>query len=1270
MAIYVNYTPTSIIGKAMFNFDVYGIANFKYSGVIRVSTSDSFIYNDWYYDTSTPKLYWGIVNNNAETTWFASDLTYIKETLDTYSQFANLTFSAVTDYDRTNTSTIANPEDVGIASLSDINIATVTRYDVAWSGISGAATDNQVFNYAGAAGDIFINNAYFVDGPEEFADLKKPRQVLMHELGHSLGLSHPHSAYNSYGPTITSDYAATNDIGFSQLGFRTSTASDMYKEYFSIMSYDDQNTYVPDLNAYTPMILDVIALQQAYGEGSGTSGSGNDTIYAGTYGYRTYFDKGGTDTIDLSMYSYGAYFHMGATIVGANHLVGIAMSLYDADNTINYADNPVSLRWFYGEYENATGSFYIDAIVGNKLANNINGLGGDDYIEGGDGNDAIAGGDGNDELYGQAGDDTFDWDSSARLGNDIMYGGAGDDTYCISGYDTIVEYSNEGIDTVWVDSSYSLANTLLENVKLYNDITGGYTLTGNSYGNIIQGAHGNDIFYGGAGDDTFQFQPNSNGLDAIADAAVGDKLIINGAYFSGAVTQGYGSNVGLNQIQCYTSGTSTTLCIGSDSILGADITIKLNGLFALNQFQAQGAYINIITYVNHAPTGTVTIAGTATQNQTLTANNTFSDIDGLGTISYQWKANGTNISGATSNSLVLTNALVGKAITVVANYTDGYGAAESLTSSATSLVANVNDAPTTIDLYVSSVTGSQSFTGVLGWANDPDVGDTLSLYSVSPTSTVGAKLSINGTDIIYTPATSFNQLKAGATANDSFSYTIKDSAGATSTAIIFVELIGVNDPPTAANDSAGVAEGGQITLLGSTLLSNDTDIDSDVITIKSVPSKSNKGASLSFTNGNITYSDGTIFQSLKAGATTTDSFNYTIMDELGLTSQALVTMTITGVNDAPTVFNSITAQLAVSKIGYSFTVPNSTFVDKDTGDTLTYKVTLSDDSPLPSWLSFNDTTHTLSGTPAIVDAGIYSLSITATDSAGLFVTTAFSLNVDTKIPVTFSSTNDKYVGSSSDERIDGGAGNDTLNAGGGNDELNGGDGADKLIGDAGDDTYIIADANSKGKANDVVTEKPNEGTDTVISSIASYTLVKEVEILQLKEGSDAVSGIGFKGNETIIGNSAANTINGKEGNDTLTGGGGNDTFVFDTKLTFTKAKDGTITSTNVDIISDFISGSDVINLSKKIFAKAAIDVTDTDATNGFNLTSSDLVVGATLAEAKTAQESAHFLFDSSNDALYYDADGSGTVSSAIQVAIIGAADNHPTLAWSDLLIVA
>ena len=100
-----------------------------------------------------------------------------------------------------------------------------------------------------------------------------------------------------------------------------------------------------------------------------------------------------------------------------------------------------------------------------------------------------------------------------------------------------------------------------------------------------------------------------------------------------------------------------------------------------------------VANVNDAPVGAVTISGTATEDQVLTASNTLTDADGLGAITYQWLRDGSDIVGATGSTYTLGDADVGAAISVKATYTDGHGTLESVTSAATAAVANVNDAP-------------------------------------------------------------------------------------------------------------------------------------------------------------------------------------------------------------------------------------------------------------------------------------------------------------------------------------------------------------------------------------------------------------------------------------------------------------------------------------------------------------------------------------------------------------------------------------------------
>ena len=90
-----------------------------------------------------------------------------------------------------------------------------------------------------------------------------------------------------------------------------------------------------------------------------------------------------------------------------------------------------------------------------------------------------------------------------------------------------------------------------------------------------------------------------------------------------------------------------------------------------------------------------------------------------------------------------------------------------------------------------------------------------------------------------------------------------------------------------------------------------------------------------------------------------------------------VKLTAASTNAAPTVANVIQDQTATVGTALNFAFPANTFADTDAGDTLTYTATKSDDSALPSWLSFAASTRTFSGTPTA--AGTVSVKVTASD---------------------------------------------------------------------------------------------------------------------------------------------------------------------------------------------------------------------------------------------------------------------------------------------------
>lgn len=229
------------------------------------------------------------------------------------------------------------------------------------------------------------------------------------------------------------------------------------------------------------------------------------------------------------------------------------------------------------------------------------------------------------------------------------------------------------------------------------------------------------------------------------------------------------------------------------------------------------------------------------------------------------------------------------------------------------------------------------------------------------------------------------------------------------------------------------------------------------------------------------------------------------------------------------------------------------------------------------------------------------------------------------------------VGTADNDEIYGYAGKDSLTGLAGNDTLDGGTGNDTMIGGLGDDTYYV------DVAKDAVTEKANEGTDAIISTV-TYTLANNVENLTLS-GSSAINAAGNSTNNIVIGNSAANSINGGLGSDTLTGGTGNDTFIFNSKLG----------STNIDTITDFTSGRDKIALDDAIFTKLK---GDKDLSDNLYIQS--------IPGTSTQDTNDYLFYDFESGRLYYDADGSGTKSIAVVIAIIGSATE---IAATDFVII-
>jgi Ca2+-binding RTX toxin-like protein len=119
----------------------------------------------------------------------------------------------------------------------------------------------------------------------------------------------------------------------------------------------------------------------------------------------------------------------------------------------------------------------------------------------------------------------------------------------------------------------------------------------------------------------------------------------------------------------------------------------------------------------------------------------------------------------------------------------------------------------------------------------------------------------------------------------------------------------------------------------------------------------------------------------------------TATDTQGSSVADTFALAVANVNDAPMVAQALGNQSAVEDSLWSFTVPANAFEDVDVGDVLTYSAKLADGSALPAWLAFDAATRAFSGVPLNGDVGAFTITVVATDSAGLAASNSFALTV-------------------------------------------------------------------------------------------------------------------------------------------------------------------------------------------------------------------------------------------------------------------------------------
>ncbi|WP_425376001.1 DUF4082 domain-containing protein [Rhizobium acidisoli] len=279
------------------------------------------------------------------------------------------------------------------------------------------------------------------------------------------------------------------------------------------------------------------------------------------------------------------------------------------------------------------------------------------------------------------------------------------------------------------------------------------------------------------------------------------------------------------------------------------------------------------------------------------------------------------------------------------------------------------------------------------------------------------------TDSFFTAAVTNGPLTAPASGNGVYRYGGSATAGIFPNAtfgatnywadVVFRPTNANNTTPTAvadagdATEKGGVANGSGGAVASGNVLTNDTDPDAGdtktVTAIKFGATSGTLGTALAGTYGSLvlnasgayTYTineTNTAVQGLRLSTNTlSDVFNYTMRDTAGATATANLTVTIHGANDAPVLAVQTATQNATVNSAFSFAVPTTTFTDVDSGETLTYSATAADGTALPSWLSFNASTRTFSGTPTT--GGTYGVKVTATDIGGLAANETFNIAV-------------------------------------------------------------------------------------------------------------------------------------------------------------------------------------------------------------------------------------------------------------------------------------
>ena len=204
-------------------------------------------------------------------------------------------------------------------------------------------------------------------------------------------------------------------------------------------------------------------------------------------------------------------------------------------------------------------------------------------------------------------------------------------------------------------------------------------------------------------------------------------------------------------------------------------------------------------------------------------------------------------------------------------------------------------------------------------ASDAD-SDPLTYTTSNPTN--GTVQATGGT-IVYTPKPDFN-------GTDTFTVSVSDGKNPPVSQTVTVTVTPVNDGPVAVADVGAVVEDAVLT---GSVATNDSDVDRDTLTYTLAAPVA--GLTLAANGGYTFNAADAAYQSLAAGQTRAVVANYTVSDGKSppLTATSTLTVTVTGVNDAPTVAATQAVAAAEDAASVPFTVAAT---DIDAGDAITF----------------------------------------------------------------------------------------------------------------------------------------------------------------------------------------------------------------------------------------------------------------------------------------------------------------------------------------------